>query len=116
MRRPVSLAVCWLDNAKQSWLIETEVKAECVVRAKKLQPMGRGCGIIAGNQTKRKVMNDKFDELAKDLGKSITRRRALWRFGAGVLGGLIAVAGLTNRANANPNPNACRHRCYNRCR
>ena len=39
-----------------------------------------------------------------------------WRFGAGVLGGLIAVAGLTNRANANPNPNACRHRCYNRCR
>ena len=78
--------------------------------------MGRGCGIIAGNQTERKVMNDKFDELAKDLGKSITRRRALWRFGAGVLGGLIAVAGLTNRANANPNPNACRHRCYNRCR
>ena len=61
-------------------------------------------------------MNDKFDELAKDLGKSITRRRALWRFGAVVLGGLIAVAGLTNRANANPNPNACRHRCYNRCR
>jgi hypothetical protein len=40
-------------------------------------------------------MNDKFDELAKDLTQSVTRRQALKKFGVGlagmVLGGLIAL-------------------------
>jgi hypothetical protein len=31
-------------------------------------------------------MNDKFDELAKGLVESVTRRQALKRFGAGLAG------------------------------
>src|SRR5262245_13788678 len=38
------------------------------------------------NQTEMKVMNDKFDELAKGLAQSVTRRAALRKFGAGLAG------------------------------
>jgi hypothetical protein len=41
---------------------------------------------------KRKVMNDKFDDLAKGLAQSATRRQALRRFGVGLAG--IALATL----------------------
>jgi hypothetical protein len=45
-------------------------------------------------------MNNQFDELAKAMAQSVTRRAALKRFGVGM--GLIALAalGLTNRAEA----------------
>jgi hypothetical protein len=45
-------------------------------------------------QTRKKIMSNKFDQLAKGLAQSVTRRQALKRFGVGLvglaLGGLIA--------------------------
>ena len=48
----------------------------------------------------RKVMNDKFDELAKGLVQSVTRRGALKKFGAGLLGIALASFGLASKAEA----------------
>jgi hypothetical protein len=51
-------------------------------------------------QNERKVMKHQFDELAKGLAQSVTRRTALRKFGVGI--GLIALAalGLANKAQA----------------
>jgi hypothetical protein len=45
-------------------------------------------------------MNDKFDELTKDLAQSITRRGALKKFGVGLAGFALAAVGLANEAQA----------------
>ena len=45
-------------------------------------------------------MNDKFDELAKGLAQSVTRRGALEKFGVGLAGLVLAALGLTSRAEA----------------
>src|SRR5258708_26858975 len=45
------------------------------------------------NQNERKVMNDKFDELAKRLAQSVTRRAALKKFGGGLAGMALACFG-----------------------
>jgi hypothetical protein len=45
-------------------------------------------------------MNDKFDELAKGLAQSVTRRQALRRFGVGLAGIALASLGLANKAEA----------------
>ena len=45
-------------------------------------------------------MNNKFDELAKGLAESTTRRQALKKFGAGLAGMALACFGLANRAEA----------------
>ena len=45
-------------------------------------------------------MSNKFDELAKGLAQSVTRRQALKRFGAGLAGMALACFGLANRAEA----------------
>ena len=45
-------------------------------------------------------MNDKFDELAKGLAQSVTRRQALRRFGVGLAGAVLASLGLANNAEA----------------
>jgi hypothetical protein len=45
-------------------------------------------------------MNDKFDELAKGLAQSATRRGALKKFGVGLAGIALACFGLANRAEA----------------
>jgi hypothetical protein len=42
-------------------------------------------------------MNDKFDELAKGLARSVTRRRALKQFGVGLAGVALASLGLASR-------------------
>jgi hypothetical protein len=47
-------------------------------------------------------MNNKFDELAKGLAQSVTRRQALKRFGVGLAGMALACFGLANRAEAHP--------------
>ena len=52
------------------------------------------------NQRERKVMNNKFDELAKGLAQSVTRRKALRRFGAGLAGIVLVSLGLANKADA----------------
>src|SRR5215470_12061536 len=50
----------------------------------------------------RKVMNDKFDELAKGLAQSVTRRGALKQFGVGLAGIALALLGMPNVAQAGP--------------
>ena len=45
-------------------------------------------------------MNDKFDELAKGLAQSVTRRGALKKFGVGFAGIALASLGLANNAEA----------------
>ena len=52
-------------------------------------------------------MNNKFDELAKCLAQSVTRRQALRRFGAGLSAGLLASMGLGDKALADPQPKPC---------
>ncbi len=46
-------------------------------------------------------MNDKFDELARGMARSVTRREALKKFGTGRAGGVLAWLGLANEARAN---------------
>jgi hypothetical protein len=45
-------------------------------------------------------MNDKFDQLAKALTQSATRRQALKKFGVGLAGMALACFGLVNKARA----------------
>ncbi len=45
-------------------------------------------------------MNNKFDELAKRLAQSVTRRGALKKFGLGLAGMALACFGLANKAEA----------------
>ena len=45
-------------------------------------------------------MNNKFDELAKGLAQSVTRRAALKQFGVGLAGVVLASLGLANKAEA----------------
>ncbi len=47
-------------------------------------------------------MNDKFDELAKGLAQSVTRRGALKKFGVGLVGIALASLGLATNAQARP--------------
>ena len=52
-------------------------------------------------------MNDQFDELAKRLAQSVTRRGALKKFGLGLAGVALAALGLANKANAKPGRRHC---------
>jgi hypothetical protein len=45
-------------------------------------------------------MNNQFDELAKGMAQSVTRRRALKKFGVGLAGMVLACFGLANRTQA----------------
>ena len=45
-------------------------------------------------------MNNKFDELAKGLAQSVTRRQAFKKFGVGVAGIALACCGLASKAGA----------------
>ena len=49
-------------------------------------------------------MNNKFDELAKSMAQSVSRRQALKKFGVGLAGLALACFGLTNRAEAGKPP------------
>ena len=52
-------------------------------------------------------MNDKFDELAKGLAQSVTRRGALKKFGLGLAGIALAALGFPDQAAANPRKKKC---------
>ena len=54
-------------------------------------------------------MYDRFDELAKGLAQSGTRRGALKKFGAGLAGIALAALGLANSAQAGSRGK--KHRC-----
>jgi hypothetical protein len=62
-------------------------------------------------QNERKVVNDKFDELAKNMAQSVTRRGALKKFGVAVAGIVLASLGLASNAEA-----AKGARCANECK
>jgi hypothetical protein len=47
-------------------------------------------------------MNDKFDELARAMAQTVTRRGALKQFGVGLAGIALALLGLPNVAHAGP--------------
>ena len=69
-------------------------------------------------------MNEKFDELAKGLAQSATRRQALKKCGIGLVGVALACFGLAGRAEAgkggckpagakcNRKTNCCSGICY----
>ncbi len=46
-------------------------------------------------------MNNKFDELTKQMAQSVTRRAALKKFGVGLAGMALACFGLASKAEAN---------------
>ena len=56
-------------------------------------------------------MNDKFDELAKNLAQSVTRRGALREFGIGLAGLALASLGLSSSAGAPGAYTCCTYRC-----
>ena len=57
-------------------------------------------------------MNNQFDELAKGLAQSATRRQALRKFGVGLAGMALACFGLASKAEASP---ACINHCTKQC-
>src|SRR5262249_30680391 len=66
------------------------------------------------NHYERRVMKEKlvkFDEVAKSLAQSVTRRQALRRFGVGLAGAVLTFLGLANEAEANPHCKKSFHRC-----
>ena len=56
-------------------------------------------------------MNNKFDELTKNLAQSVTRRAALKKFGVGIAGMALACFGLARKSEANEICNACKRNC-----
>lgn len=58
-------------------------------------------------------MNHKFDELAKGMAQSVTRRGALKKFGAGLAGVMLASLGLANNAHAGK---CLDQQCVNECK
>jgi len=67
-------------------------------------------------QNERKVMNDKFDELAKNMAQSLTRRAALKKFGVALAGVVLGSFGLTNNSEAHQRKRCGPHgncpKCY----
>ena len=56
-------------------------------------------------------MNNKFDELTKNLAQSVSRRMALKKFGVGLAGMVLACFGLANKAEAGPGCQSCVKNC-----
>ena len=61
-------------------------------------------------------MNNKFDELTKQMAQSVSRRAALKKFGVGLAGMALACFGLANKARAGkpslwPKCKECMDRC-----
>lgn len=70
----------------------------------------------------KKAMNNKFDQLAKGVAKSVTRRQALRRFGFGLVAMALAGFGFNARAACLPSGTPCdpdggaeQHRNCNDC-
>ena len=61
-------------------------------------------------------MNNKFDELTKNMAQSVTRRAALKKFGVGLAGMALACFGLANKAEASGSYNGCASKCRHRCK
>jgi len=62
------------------------------------------------------VMNNKFDELAKGLAQSVTRRQAFKKFSVGLAGMALACFGLADTAKAGSACRTCMDYCLNQLR
>ena len=62
----------------------------------------------------RQVMNNKFDQLAKSVAQSVTRRGALKKFSVGLATMALACFGLANKAEAGRSTK-CIKRCMGPC-
>ena len=73
-----------------------------------------------------KVMHEKFDELAKRMARSVTRRGALKNFGVGLAGIALGALGVADRAQADDQVvcdcsypclgcKSCHGGCYRKC-
>ena len=71
-------------------------------------------------------MNERFDELAKGMAQSVTRRSALREFSVGLVGIALAVLGLAGPAEAEEHAvcdcsypclgcKSCQGACYKKC-
>jgi hypothetical protein len=58
-------------------------------------------------------MIDKFDELAKGMARSVTRRGALKTFGAGLTGIALTTLGLASGAQTKPGNRKFKCQCKN---
>jgi hypothetical protein len=56
-------------------------------------------------------MNYKFDELAKGLAQSVTKRQTFKKFGVGLAGMALACFGLANRAETAGALACCTYKC-----
>jgi len=61
-------------------------------------------------------MNNKFDELAKAMAQSFTRRGALKKFGVSLAGILLASLALMNKAHADSGGHGGGNKGCNHCR
>src|SRR5437899_12073543 len=57
-------------------------------------------------------MNDKFDQLARNMAQSVSRRGALKKFGTGLVGMALAALGLRSEAWADQPPYKCSCQAY----
>ena len=60
-------------------------------------------------------MNNKFDELTKNVAQSVTRRGALKKFGVDLAGMALACFGLATKAKAAPSPGSKYQKCVTQC-
>jgi hypothetical protein len=59
-------------------------------------------------------MKEQFDELAKTMAQSATRRAALKKFGVGLAGMVLACVGLADKAEATTKTGTC-EQCIHNC-
>src|SRR5262252_9453214 len=59
--------------------------------------------------SERKGMNDKFDELAKNMAQSVTRRGALKKFGVGLACMALGLLGVARGSHAGGGYGNCNH-------
>jgi hypothetical protein len=92
------------DQTAKSPDVDARIRPTAVARRRIASPPASSSARSqdCDNCNERKSMNDKFDELAKGLAQSVTRRGPLKKFGAGLAGIALASLGLANWAQANP--------------
>jgi len=56
---------------------------------------------------------NKFDELAKGMAQSTTRRQAFKKLGVGLAGMVLACIGVLSKAQAGGSNLCCTYECYN---
>jgi hypothetical protein len=86
----------------------SDLRRRCVLLVFSSPGCGKLCDPCKQKWTnERKDMNNKFDELTKQMAESVTRREALKKFGVGLAGMALASFGLADQAQATKAPKPC---------